>query len=69
MGAEESPANLAFARVDRVRSLQEVGWQTYFDLRSDGGDRTGFLEFAAQYAGFFSEENAQAMNGDIDSTD
>src|SRR5258708_13078555 len=47
--------------------LQEIGRQTDIDLRSSGGNRTHFLEFAAQRAGFFSEQNTQAMNGDIDS--
>src|SRR5258708_34412931 len=28
-----------------------------------------FLEFAAQCAGFFSEQNTRAMNGDIDSAE
>src|SRR6267142_2739514 len=38
-------------------------------LRSSGGNWIRFLEFAAQCAGFFSEQNTQAMNGDIDSAE
>src|SRR5258708_22434089 len=50
-------------------SLYEIRRQTDIDLRPSGGNWMRLLEFAAQCARFFSEQNTQAMNGDIDSTE
>src|SRR5882724_3158734 len=60
---------LRLAAANVRTSLQEIGRQTDIDLRSSGGNRIRFLEFAAQCAGFFSEQNTQAMNRDIDSAE
>src|SRR5260370_25052110 len=64
-GCRGSQLRLAAANIGTP--LQEIGRQTDIDLRPSGGNRTHFLQFGAQRAGFFSEQNTQAMNGDIDS--
>src|SRR5258708_8286524 len=60
---------LRLAAANVRTSLHEIRRQTDIDLRPSGGNWTVFLEFAAQCARFFSEQNTQAMNGDIDSAE
>src|SRR5213080_2960330 len=61
--------HLSFGATDIRPPLQQVRRQANLDIRSTRWNRIGLLELTPQRAGFFSQENAQAMNRDSGSAE
>src|SRR5260370_27766340 len=61
--------DLSLGTTDIRASLQKVGWEANANVRSCGRNRIRLLQLTTQGAGFFSEENAQTMNGNVDSAE
>ena len=61
--------DLSFGAPNVGTPFHQISWEADLNARSRGGNGARLLQFSAQGTGFFSQENALMVNGNVDSTD